>query len=126
MTVTGEDDWADRREHPRFSAPDFTVDYYDGENFLFAYIDNISEMGIFIRSDDPLPVGTHLVLRFGPGNLARLELEGEVVWINAVHCDGSHINPGMGVRFLSLTPDQRETVVDMVRTVAYLQSDGEN
>jgi type IV pilus assembly protein PilZ len=126
MTVTGDKDWADRREHPRFEAPDFTIDYAHGESFLFAYIDNIGEMGIFIRSDDPHPVGTHLLLRFAPGSYARLELEGEVVWVNSVRCDGSHINPGMGVRFLALTPDQRETVVEMVRTVAYLQSDGEN
>jgi type IV pilus assembly protein PilZ len=126
MTVTGEDDWADRREHPRFKAPDCTVDYSDGENFLFAYIDNISEMGIFIRSDDPLPVGTHLLLRFALRPASRLELEGEVVWVNVVRSDGSHINPGMGVRFLGLTLDQREMLVEMVRTVAYLESGGEN
>lgn len=127
MTETEQDDGGiDRRGYPRFRVADVTVDYSDGENFLFAYIDNISEMGIFIRTDDPLPVGTQLRLRFAPGNRSRLELDGEVVWVNVIRSDGSHINPGMGVRFLALTPDQRERVVEMVRTVAYLQSDGEN
>ena len=65
-------------------------------------------------------------MRFTPTGYHRLELDGEVVWINAVRPDGTHINPGMGVRFLALTPALREAVVDMVRTVAYLQGEGEN
>jgi type IV pilus assembly protein PilZ len=82
-------------------------------------------MGIFIRTDEPLPVGTELNLRFGPDG-KELELAGEVVWINPVRIGGDNINPGMGVRFLELTPDQREQVVDIVRTVAYLQDEAQN
>lgn len=126
MRQTEGGDGADRRLHPRFAMADVPVDYSDGQTFLFAYIENISQMGIFIRSDDPLPVGTRIRVRFAPNGYHRLELDGEVVWINAIRCDGSHINPGMGVRFLALTPELREAVVDVVRTVAYLQADGEN
>ncbi len=126
MKLMEGNDGRDRRVHPRFATPDVPVDYSDGQTFLFAYIENISEMGIFIRSDDPLPVGTTIRVRFTPTGYHRLELDGEVVWINSVRPDGSHINPGMGVRFTALTPAMREAVVDMVRTVAYLQGDGEN
>jgi len=41
----------ERRRHKRFDAS-FAVDYSSGDNFLFAYLQNISEMGIFIRSED--------------------------------------------------------------------------
>lgn len=113
----------ERRRHQRFTAS-ISVDYTTGESFLFAYIDNISEMGIFVRSEDPAPVGTRLRLRFAsPDGAEPLELDGEVVWINPVRVIGDNPNPGMGVRFLELTPDQRERVVDLVRTVAYLQSE---
>ena len=47
------------------SETSISVDYSSGETFLFSYIQNISEMGIFIRSDDPPRVGTSLRLRFG-------------------------------------------------------------
>ncbi|MFW5876322.1 MAG: TIGR02266 family protein [Myxococcota bacterium] len=115
----------DRREHRRYPAA-ISVDYSDGEHFLFAYIENISEMGIFIRTDEPHPVGTELSLRFGPEDAEPLELAGEVVWINPVRAVGENLNPGMGVRFRNLTPEQREQVVDVVRTVAYLQHSQSN
>ena len=112
---------ADRRQHERFDT-ELKVDWTSGENFLFSYITNISEMGIFVRSDDPAPIGTELRLRFGPDE-TPLELDGLVVWINPVKPGGDNINPGMGVRFVGLTPDQRERLVDLVRTIAYLQED---
>jgi type IV pilus assembly protein PilZ len=113
---------AERRKHERFPTS-IQVDYASGDTFLFSYIENISEMGIFIRSDDPLPVGTELRLRFGP-NGALLEMSGEVVWINPLRPGGDNLNPGMGVRFRNLTPDLRERVVDLVKTVAYLGDPG--
>lgn len=102
---------------------ELSVDYRHGDTFLFSYITNISLMGIFVRSEDPLPPGTVLTLRFSPPGGEAMEIEGEVMWINPVRPGGENINPGMGVRFLGLTPDQRERLVDLVRTIAYLRED---
>lgn len=110
----------DRRQHKRYPTS-ISVDYWGGENFLFAYIENISEMGIFIRTDDPLEVGTELSMRFGADGSELLELQGEVMWINPVRPEGDNLNPGMGIRFRRLSREQRERVVALVRTVAYLQ-----
>jgi len=119
---TGRDSGADRRSHERFDAS-IQVDYASGETFLFSYITNISEMGIFIRSDVPAPRGTRLSLRFAAPGGAALELVGEVTWVNPVRSDGENLNPGMGVRFLDLTAETRERVVELVRTVAYLRDE---
>jgi type IV pilus assembly protein PilZ len=119
-----ERDDKDRRIHERFAVA-VAVDYSDGNHFLFSYIENISEMGIFIRSDAPLSVGTDLVLRFAIGQESKLELEGVVMWVNPVR-EGGSPNPGMGVRFRDLTADQREAVVDLIRTVAYLADGAPN
>ncbi len=124
MTTTPADE-AERRKYERFDTS-ISVDYTSGDTFLFSYIQNISEMGIFIRSEEPLPVGSMLQLRFGPEDSSPLELEGEVVWVNPLRPDGDNPNPGMGVRFCELTPELREDVVRLVRTVAYLQAEGEN
>lgn len=116
----------ERRLHERYPATSIAVDYSSGDNFLFSYLSNISEMGIFIRTDDPLPVGTELKLRFGEVSMngsGPLQLTGVVTWINPVRAPGGSPNAGMGVKFLELSPQQREAVVHLVRTVAYLQRD---
>lgn len=109
----------ERREHRRYPSA-IAVDYADGDTFLFAYLQNISEMGIFIRTEEPLALGTKLRMRFQDEGGEPLVLRGEVAWINPFRAGGENLNPGMGVRFVDLTPERRERVVAMVRTVAYL------
>jgi type IV pilus assembly protein PilZ len=123
--MAAEDDdrtGADRREHQRFETS-VAVDYASGDTFLFAYLTNISEMGIFIKTNDPLSVGTRLRLRFHVDDSDPLVLDGEVAWINPYRPKGENINPGMGVRFIALSAERREQVVALVRTVAYLRDD---
>ena len=47
-----------------------------------------------------------------------------------VHMFGENLNPGMGVRFVDLKPEQRERLVATIHTIAYLRQDpssvGEN
>jgi type IV pilus assembly protein PilZ len=128
-SMTDEDDrksvgGIERRQYERYDTS-ISVDYSSGDTFLFSYIQNISEMGIFIRSDDPFPIGTVLHLRFTPDGQEPLEIWGEVTWINPYRPFGDNLNPGMGVRFRELSPDMRERIVSLVRTVAYLRA-GEN
>ncbi len=122
MTSHDDEDGAERRIHERFDTT-VKVDYASGETFLFAYLTNISEMGIFVRTESPLPIGTRLRLRFHVESGDVLELEGVVMWINPVRVSGDNLNPGMGVRFDNLAAEQREQVVALVRTVAYLRRD---
>lgn len=114
---------SNRRRYRRFDTA-ISVDYASGDTFLFSSMENISELGIFIRSLDPPPVGTSLRIRFGHQHL-DLELEGIVVWVNPLRLASTapnpNPNPGMGIRFEKLTPEQREQVVEFVRIVAYLQ-----
>ena len=110
----------ERRLHERFDTS-ISVDYSSGDTFLFSYIQNISEMGIFIRSDEPFPIGTVLELRFTPDGQEPIELAGEVTWVNPYRPFGDNLNPGMGVRFQDLSADMRERIVALVRTVAYLR-----
>jgi type IV pilus assembly protein PilZ len=113
----------ERRQYERFDTS-ISVDYSSGDTFLFSYIQNISEMGIFIRSDTPLPIGTTLELRFAPDGETPMEILGEVTWINPYRPFGDNLNPGMGVRFRDLSADLRERIVALVRTVAYLRGEG--
>ncbi len=102
----------------------WSVDCETEDTFLYASIMNISKMGIFVRTDEPLPVGSELTLRFTPrGDEPTFTMQGRVQWVNRVHTFGENLNPGMGVKFVSLTPDQRERLVATIHTIAYLRND---
>ena len=114
----------DRRRSPRVFV-NLEVDYGNEDNFLFASIRDISDTGIFVRTNAPEPAGTHLNLRFTPHDTQEtLELEGQVIWINSYRPgDSNNLNPGMGVRFTALTTAQRHRLVEFVRTFAFIDDD---
>lgn len=89
---------------------DIDVDYRSRDTYLFAYVTDISETGIFIRTPTPEKPGTLLNLRFTPpGSGKPLEFEGQVAWV----CEPGKfagIGPGMGVRFTSLDDEQRRAL----------------
>ena len=68
------------------------------DELIMEYVTNISRSGVFIRSKDPLPVGTRVNLRFTVimDELESIEGIGEVVRV-------THDPPGMGVAFVELT-----------------------
>lgn len=117
----------DRRQFERVLV-DFEVDYRSEDTFLFAYITDISAMGIFVQTKTPEPPGTRLNLRFSPpGADEPFELEGVVVWINPYRPgDIENLNPGMGIQFIDLGPGQRDKLTELVKTFAYLDDDADN
>jgi type IV pilus assembly protein PilZ len=100
---------------------EWAVDCGTDETFLYASIRNISEMGIFVQTLEPLEVGTRLTLRFAPpGHQEPFVLKGVVQWVNPVRPLSPSPNPGMGVRFVDLTLEQRERLVEAIHTIAYV------
>lgn len=66
--------------------------------FVHEYVTNVSRSGVFIRSKDPLPVGTevHLTFTVIMDEVETIEGTGRVVRVEADP-------PGMGVSFTKLT-----------------------
>jgi type IV pilus assembly protein PilZ len=115
------DDVTDRRLSDRIHVT-WAVDCETEDTFLYASITNISAMGIFVQTMDPLAVGTEVTLRFTPPSSPEgFILRGLVQWINRPV--GGSPNPGMGIRFAELTLDDRERIVDAIHTIAYLRED---
>jgi uncharacterized protein (TIGR02266 family) len=79
------------------------------DEFIAEYVINLSRSGVFIKSDEPLPVGTRVNLKFTVimDELETIEGIGEVV--RAVH-PGEGPTPGMGVVFIELTNVSRQLV----------------
>lgn len=111
---------AERRHSPRVLV-DFEVDFVSEENYLFAYITDISVTGIFIRTTSPESPGTQLNLRFSPDDSGPIEIEGEVIWVNPFRPGTpDNLHPGMGVRFAGLDDELRNRLLGLVRRFAYL------
>jgi type IV pilus assembly protein PilZ len=132
--VGHEDDPPDRSERrlrERRSADRFdvvwSVDCEADDNFLYASITNISELGIFVRTSQPLQVGTRVKLRFQPpGQGEPFIVSGQVQWINPLHLLCENINPGMGIQFVDLCAEDRERIVDAIHTIAYVRDAAKN
>jgi PilZ domain len=75
------------------------------EEYLSEYVANVSRTGAFIRSRDPLPIGTRVNLKFSLilDELEIIEGIGEVVRV-------SQSPPGMGVVFRRLSPASQELI----------------
>jgi type IV pilus assembly protein PilZ len=111
---------SERRSAERVDV-EWAVDCGTDETFLYASIRNISEMGIFVQTLEPLEVGTRLTLTFAPpGHQEPFVLRGVVQWVNPVRALSPSPNPGMGVRFVDLTLEQRERLVETIHTIAYV------
>ena len=110
----------EHRRAPRVLV-DLEVDYALEDNYLFAYITNISATGIFVRTTTPEQPGTRLNLRFTPDDSGPIEVEGEVIWINPFRPGfADNLHPGMGIRFVDLDDDTRERLLELVMRFAYL------
>jgi type IV pilus assembly protein PilZ len=112
---------SERRSYERIDV-EWSVDCETEQTFLYASITNISEMGIFVATHEPLEVGTRLTLRFAmPGEQAPFILFGQVAWVNPIKLLSDNPNPGMGIRFVELSSENRERIIASVRTIAYVR-----
>jgi type IV pilus assembly protein PilZ len=110
----------DRRRAPRVLV-DLEVDYASEDNYLFAYITDISETGIFVRTTTPESPGTNLNLRFKPDAGGPIAVEGRVIWVNPYRPGAAdNLHPGMGIRFVDLEDDMKDRLLELVRRFAYL------
>jgi len=112
---------SERRIYERVDV-EWSVDCETEQTFLYASITNISEMGIFVATHEPLEVGTRLTLRFAlPGEESPFSLLGQVQWVNPIRMLSDNPNPGMGIRFVDLSSENRERIINSVRTIAYVR-----
>lgn len=80
------------------------------DEFIAEYVTNLSRSGVFIKSDEPLPVGTRVNLKFTVimDELETIEGVGEVV--RTVSTKGKEGATGMGVVFTELSSYSRQLI----------------
>ncbi len=103
----------DRKERV---AAGFQVVFDDGENFMSGPVVDVSESGMYSETVMPPKAGTMVrITPLLPENAGLFEFEGEVVRANEVDLD-DHFDraPGIGVRFIDISDQDRENLRALV------------
>lgn len=89
------------RVHPR-QAVDIRVDWSTGQMFVSAQVSNLSEGGLFLRAEGPMPADAEvsLILMLPGGKPVRAK--GRVVWSRADGPAPDHLPAGCGLQFVEM------------------------
>jgi uncharacterized protein (TIGR02266 family) len=104
----------ERRADPRAEAS-FEIHFRTAQEFAAGYIRNISGGGLFVRTQQPLPLNSEVQIRFTlPGTSRTFAVRGVVIWTNP-HPSRSSFPSGMGVKFLNLDPEAQKLIAGFVK-----------
>ncbi len=102
------------------------VSFTDARGFERAYLRNISEGGVYFASERDLRMGDRFVLGIAIAEPAQvLELPVEVVWVNRTPSPQSGLDPGVGVAWLELSPEQKAAIKSLVHMALKAAADAD-
>ena len=90
------------------------VAYRTVSGFVTDWAVNISRGGLFINTQKPLPVGTHVKLIVSlPGTEFPFDLTGRVTRVNESHAANNQV-PGMAIEFVGVDEEKRIRLEEFV------------
>ena len=116
-TVLGEAE--NKRKDDRVKKK-YRVSYQSLSSFVDCYLDNMGKGGLFIKTNGPLGRGTQFQLKvFLPDGKEELDVLCEVVWACTpeMAANEGNVDPGMGVRFLNLSPAGKSRISKILKAV---------
>ena len=91
----------------------FPVDYSSVDSFFSEMATNINEGGMFVETDAAAELDQLVKVAFRlPGLEDPIEVEARVAWISEGEAGSA---PGVGLQFLELSSEARETINRLVR-----------
>jgi uncharacterized protein (TIGR02266 family) len=107
----------DRRSNQRVPGK-YEINFINEGDYLISFSKDISVDGMFIRTDNPPPVGETTQLTFSIGDIEQISVDAKIVWVNDSESSG---DPGMGVQFINPPARLKDTILSIVKRVAVLQ-----
>lgn len=108
-----EDDDDERRHQNRYGLKVF-VGLESEHNFFTGFSRNISRGGLFIATHDVLDIGQEVELLFQLPSGTTLHTHGSVTWIRRLDPAKPEKFPGMGVKFVDLSPEESAYIRDFL------------
>jgi type IV pilus assembly protein PilZ len=103
---------AEQRQHERIDE----ILEVEFENDILAQTENISEGGVFIRTQNPLELEEEFVLKlYIPDEQEPVNVLCKVVWANKYGKESEDLPRGMGVKFLRLKAEDRIRIEEFVK-----------
>ncbi len=107
------DDDDERRRQNRYGLKVF-VGLESEHNFFTGFSRNISSGGLFIATHDVLDIGQEVELLFQLPSGTTLHTCGQVTWVRGFDPDRPGKFPGMGVKFVDLSPEESSYIRDFL------------
>ena len=80
-------------------------------SFIRVYMPNITNGGLFIRTDNPLPLDSPVLLRMRlPEETEDIEVDGRVVWSFIKGSKKAFLPKGMGIQFVNMPPEYAQKI----------------
>jgi type IV pilus assembly protein PilZ len=99
----------DKRQSPRVDT-NIEIMFKEKGSFIKSYMRNVSNGGIYIKTDAPLPIDGRVNLKMKlPDIEESMEIQGRVVWINPKSGNNS-FPPGMGIQFVTIRTDHKDFI----------------
>jgi uncharacterized protein (TIGR02266 family) len=103
-----------RRSSPRATTK-IEILFKEPRAFVKAYMLNVSNGGLFVKTENPLPLDTPVILLVKlPEDNDTMEIEGRVVWINSKGRKDS-FPKGMGIQFIKMQPEYNQKIDNFVK-----------
>ncbi len=103
----------EKRQSPRANTK-IEIMFKEFGAFIKVYMLNVSNGGLFIKTDNPLPLEAPVLLKLTlPGAPDAMEIEGRVVWNNPKGRKNS-FPKGMGIQFIKMAPEHEEIIQGFV------------
>ena len=119
--MTKKDEKADASKENQRTAAQLTInkEFESFDAFIQEYVTNISRSGVFVKSKQPLPVGTQVNLKFTVimEDVETIEGVGEVVRVDSDP-------PGMGVVFRELSAYSKNLIERLLTAPGGEPTDG--
>jgi uncharacterized protein (TIGR02266 family) len=103
-----------RRVSPRVAVT-VNVSMQTEHNFYAGLTENISEGGLFIATYEEFPLGTLMDMTVTLPDIPPIQVRGEVRWVREYNEFTAEVSPGIGVRFLELSPESRRVIETFLR-----------
>ena len=104
----------DKRVTPRYQVK-VEVGLQTENNFYTGLTQDLSGGGVFVATHQIRDVGEHIkVLLTLPGQKEAFEILTEVRWVRSTSFSRNVEDPGMGLRFLQMSPQAKKAVTDFL------------
>ncbi len=85
-------------------------------SFIKVYMSNIVNGGLFIRTENPLPIDAPVLLRMRlPEEQEAIEVSGRVVWSFVRGSKKAFLPKGMGIQFVDMAPQHADKIKRIVQ-----------